>query len=89
MAVSELSSLISVEAGVVVPITNSWSVAKHTAIASKKLNCVEKHSMVMKTIRKTDLKRREWSLLVLLFYVKQFTFRLGVSNFEGRPLLAQ
>lgn len=71
MAVSELSSLISVEAGVVVPITNSWSVA-HTAIASKKLNCVEKHSMMMKTIRKTDLKRREWSLLVLLFYVKQF-----------------
>lgn len=46
MAVSELSSLISVEAGVVVPITNSWSVAKHTAIASKKLNCLEKHSMM-------------------------------------------
>lgn len=50
-----MSSLISVEAGVVVPITNSWSVAKHTAIASKKFNCLEKHSMMMKTIRETGM----------------------------------
>lgn len=47
MAVSELSSLISVEAGVVVPITSSWRVAKHTAVASKKLNCLEKQNMMM------------------------------------------
>lgn len=70
MVVFVLFLFIFVEVGVVVFIINLWSVVKYIVIVSKKLNCLEKYSMMMKMIWKIDLKRREWFLLVFLFYVK-------------------
>lgn len=70
MVVFELFLFIFVEVGVVVFIINLWSVVKYIVIVSKKLSCLEKYSMMMKMIWEIDLKRREWFLLVFLFYVK-------------------
>lgn len=69
MVVFELFLFIFVEVGVVVFIINLWSVV-YIVIVSKKLNCLEKYSMMMKMIWEIDLKRREWFLLVFLFYDK-------------------